>query len=543
MLLSIIPLYVAIMLKRLQAEKERAEIANREKSRFLANVSHEIRTPLNAVVGFSGMLGKTGDKAKQDRIIRHIRDASKSLMTLVEGVLDFSRIESGHVQIKREEFNLYELVYSVEGMFSMQAGEKGIRYITDLDFSLPSFMAGDVDRLRQILVNLIGNAVKFTAAGQVRVQISKMDGVAPDGDWILFEIIDTGMGIPEALQARIFERFRQADDSVQRRHGGTGLGTAIAKRLVELMGGEIGVQSEESRGSKFWFRIPLIVADRVEGDECNAGGGQEPCYHVIAGEGWVEAANSVNSCVQPVSGAMVSRFRDWSSLVTSGVSLVDSCVLVNCPSVSETEVENIIGNGHKAATCLIAYDPDELKHDNYLRAGFHIAIGSSDNIRNVLSYASCILNINVSNRIREDLSRYLETAGEFRVLVADDCRVNRYVMKDMLEEIGVDPDFAPSGQVALQKLQCNEYDLMILDIQMPGMSGLDVIEAYKAQYPGEKSIPIVIVTGDATTEIHDECDRLGVSRFLLKPVDHDKLRHAISSLVSLDGTVLSPGLA
>ncbi len=257
--LAIVPAYVAVLLRRLILEKQRAEIANKEKTRFLANVSHEIRTPLNAIVGFSSMLGRVTDEAKRSQITRNIKDASKSLTTLIEGVLDFSEIESGHTQIKKEAFNLYALVRSIEGMFSMQVEQSGVRYITDIDDLVPPCINGDAGRLRQILVNLVGNAVKFTTAGEIRVRIRRT-GMHNNRGQLLFEVIDTGIGIPEALQARIFERFRQADDSVQRKYGGTGLGTAIAKRLVELMDGSIGVDSQEHKGSRFWFQIPLTEA-------------------------------------------------------------------------------------------------------------------------------------------------------------------------------------------------------------------------------------------------------------------------------------------
>ncbi|HYQ72048.1 MAG TPA: histidine kinase dimerization/phospho-acceptor domain-containing protein, partial [Gammaproteobacteria bacterium] len=173
MLLSIIPLYVALMLNRLQTEKERAESANREKSRFLANISHEIRTPLNAVMGFSSMLGKADENSERERIIAHINDASKSLMSLLGGVLDFSRIEAGHVQLKKENFDLYNLVYSVASMLSIQAEDKGVRFITDVDADVPVLVRGDAGRLRQVLVNLLGNAIKFTNVGQIRLKVSK----------------------------------------------------------------------------------------------------------------------------------------------------------------------------------------------------------------------------------------------------------------------------------------------------------------------------------------------------------------------------------
>ena len=417
MLLSIIPMYVAIMLKRLQEEKEKAEQANREKTRFLANVSHEIRTPLNAVVGFSSVLEFETDRKKQAKLACGIRDASASLMSLVEGVLDFSRIEAGHVEINPEPLDLHDLVHSVAGMFSMQAERSGVQCVTDVDVALPQYVAGDIDRLRQILVNLMGNAVKFTTEGEVRLRVGMLQ-TESHGEQIQFEVIDTGIGIPEPVQSRIFERFLQADDSVQRRYGGTGLGTAIAKRLVDLMDGQIGVESEEHKGSRFWFRIPFVAAE------------------------------------------------------VSDVSKAGSC------------------------------DPWQ-----------------------------------------GDVGLQLDESDRLNVLVTDDCRLNRRVMKAMLDDIGVDSDFASSGPMALEKLRDSAYDLLMLDIQMPGMSGFDVIELYRSRNTSGKTIPILVVTGDATAEIYDKCDELGVSQFLLKPVNHQKLRQALARLVPQADCEASPGLA
>jgi len=219
------------------------------------------------------------------------------------------------------------------------------------------------------------------------------------------------------MQSRIFERFLQADDSVHRRYGGTGLGTAIAKRLVDLMGGQIGIDSEEHKGSRFWFRIPLADA------RCTA-----------------------------------------DSLPDSGMS----------------------------------------------------------------------------NTLQQDICQLQGEAGRLKVLVTDDCRLNRHVMKAMLDDMGTDSEFASSGPMALEKLRSGTYDLLLLDIQMPGMSGFDVIELYKARNTPDRVIPIVVVTGDATAEIYDKCDELGVSRFLLKPVDHDKLRNALAGLMLVGGGDTGP---
>ncbi len=530
MLLSIIPMYVAIMLKRLQEAKDIAVQANKEKTRFLANVSHEIRTPLNAVMGFSGMLARETDGAKQAQLTRNINDASASLMSLVEGVLDFSRIESGHVHIAKEAFNVYGLIRSVEGMFSMQAGQGGVRYFTDVDVALSPCVMGDADRLRQVLVNLVGNAVKFTSHGEIKVRVSKFQDEG-DAERILFEVSDTGVGIPAAMQSRIFERFRQADDSVQRRYRGTGLGTSIAKHLVELMGGRIGVESEENKGSRFWFHIPLIG---VSGDQhvTSMSDDMPPECCVVGGR------QSQGTLVAALPDIRV--FESHDDLAGSDMILGESCVIVDCQVVVHDEIENIVRMGHKAGTCLVAYLEDEHTRDEYFRTGFHLVINTYEHIDNILSYASRVLDTRTKNNLKEDFAPYLKSGKKLSVLVTDDCRLNRHVMKAMLDDMEVESDFASSGPMALEKLRSGAYDILVLDIQMPGMSGFDVIELYKARNLEEKVIPIIVVTGDATAEICEKCDQLGVSRFLLKPVDQDKLYYALISLLAPGGYEPNP---
>jgi CheY-like chemotaxis protein len=285
------------------------------------------------------------------------------------------------------------------------------------------------------------------------------------------------------------------------------------------MEGNIDVESREDQGSRFWFSIPLSSVEEADRPVCGTDSIVPDCCIITSGE--------IQACAP--AGARLFGNRD--ELEKSGVALNECCLIVDCHDIAGEDLEDIARYGHNGGACMVAYHVDANRRDVYLQAGFHLVISSYEAIGNVLQYAARVLESGLRSRISDNFSRYLKNGKRLKVLVADDCRLNRHVMKAMLGEFGVESDFAESGPMALEKLQSETYDLLMLDIQMPGMSGFDVIEAYQAAHSGKELIPIMVITGDATSEIHDECDRLGVARFLLKPVDQEMLRNALASLV------------
>ena len=528
LLLTIVPAYFFVLLRRLQFEKIRAEAANIEKSRFLANISHELRTPLNAIIGFSGLMDKVSDETQKLQLVKRIQYASGSLLTLVEDVLDFSRIESGHVVLADEAVNIFRLATSIRDMFESQARHKNISLILDISPSVRPVIRSDEQRLRQVLVNLVGNAIKFTQQGRVIIRISNTEDEA---DGVLqFDVIDTGDGIAPGIQPHIFDRFQQADNSVSRRYGGTGLGTSIARHLVELMGGEIGLVSELGKGSRFWFRIPIKISLRYQNEYPTL-----PANTVIAvAANNAETHQRIKQAIDQLGNTdYVIRSLAVHKVTNTEAGCVSArCIIADCGSLSDNQIGRLPSTGRKEDTFYIAYDAGKYERQHLLELGYQQIIRSCSELGNAFVYVASSLEI--GNRTDPVTLSLLSTDGEHakRVLVAEDSDMNRQVFKGILGYMGLDVNFANNGIEALKRLKEEVFDLLIVDIQMPGISGFEVINRCKSLLSGKPRMPIVVVTGDVTKEVQDECNELGVDRFLSKPVESERLRGVVYELLA-----------
>ncbi|HQU14398.1 MAG TPA: ATP-binding protein, partial [Thermodesulfobacteriota bacterium] len=267
--LVVLPLYVSSLLKKLTIIGKRAEEANRAKNRFLANMSHEMRTPLNGIIGMLDLLKGTPLSTEQEELTNTIDDSAHTLLFLMQDVLDLSKIEAGKVSVEVSDFDLYAVVKHTVAIVEPQARFKGLATFLRVPSNVPFLLRGDPLLLRQVLLNLLGNALKFTERGEVGVRVT-LESETPRQATVRFEVVDTGIGISAEAQRRIFDRFTQADESITRRFGGTGLGTTISKEIVEMMGGTIGVRSEPGRGSTFWFTVELTKQSRQEDEAASA---------------------------------------------------------------------------------------------------------------------------------------------------------------------------------------------------------------------------------------------------------------------------------
>lgn len=535
----VVPGYVAVLLRRLNAATQRAEEASRAKSDFVARMSHEIRTPLNGIIGLSELLKSSKLEREEREYVDAIHSSGQILLNLLEDILDISKIEAGKMTIERVPFDLYELLGTTVRMFSPMAEKKGFVFQSHVGKDVPADLIGDPLHLRQVLINLAGNAIKFTETGSVDLRCHVLRREHAEV-LLRFQVIDTGIGIPEAAKARIFDKFSQADESTTRRFGGSGLGTTISKQLVDLMGGQLGFESTEGVGTRFWFDLGFEEGRSEETDgaetlrECRVlRMSRHPALTTevtLALTRWGVPYQDVRTIPEAISRLMtgLGSSTPYEVLLLDEVPLdqemrdfltgFDRELALPNLSIIAKAAEEIPPSTARAlaAKILLLVGPFERK---LLMEAIQAARQGSKENKKVIS-------------LTDHLERRRTLARDIKVLVAEDNATNRMVVGRILERAGIRHQLVGDGYAALEALEKEVYDLVILDMQMPGASGLEVFKLYSFAHAGEEGrTPFVILTANATLEARREAQSVGIEHFLVKPVSAIRLLEVIGKAV------------
>lgn len=533
LILLVLPLYAAFLLEKLHTAIASAKQANEAKSRFLANMSHELRTPLNGVIGMGDLLRETRLSREQRALVGTLHSSAYSLLDLIENVLDIAKIEAGKINIENKPLDLYATVNAVIYMLSPTGEARNLTISCSIDPGTPFSLKGDHQHLRQVLINLVNNAIKFTDEGSVNLRVFRVGG-SDSNPRIRFEVTDTGVGIPAESLGTIFEDFTQAEHSTSRSYGGTGLGTAICKELVELMGGEIGVESEHYKGSKFWFELPFEALphnDRIISSN-----------HIL-----LLAAEDTATIIRPSLKGWGIDF-DWARSPARAISILLQAaeqgnnyhsVIVDQDSLNDVNAEQfaqMVGSEKllEGIALILVNASDTMIGINAVNQYYVSTILEPEDKRSLFNAIHAARSSQVSDENVVTLAEhYGRQAGSksLNILVAEDNSVNQQVIQGILRHAGHNVRLVAKGDEVLDVLETDpaSVDMLIVDMNMPEMSGLEVVKTLRFM-DTRRDLPVIMLTADATPEARQASTEVGTDAFLTKPVNARALLDRIASL-------------